>query len=159
MGEMWEDRRVSHRWHRMSKNRKVPKELRQGGEERKPKPEVEYKTSAWFKRKKKTKPKLKGMPPGPVMEYKASISLTWIEQDTWPRTCLSILGSEKDWSPSLEVIVKKKKVLVAQLCSTLGDPMDYSLPGSFVHGILQALILGWVAIPFSRESSWPRNQT
>ena len=36
-----------------------------------------------------------------------------------------------------------------QLC----NPMDCSPPGSFVHGILQARILGWVAIPFSRESS------
>ena len=43
-------------------------------------------------------------------------------------------------------------VLVAQLCPTLCDPMDYSLPGSSVHGILQARILEWVAIPFSRES-------
>ena len=33
--------------------------------------------------------------------------------------------------------------------------MDFSLPGSSVHGILQAEILEWVAIPFSRESSWP----
>ena len=90
------------------------------------------------------------------MEYKASISLTWIEQDTCPRTHLIILGSGKDWSLSLEVIVKKKESIGR---SVLGDPMDYSLPGSFVHGILQALILGWVAIPFSRESSWPRNQT
>ena len=35
----------------------------------------------------------------------------------------------------------------------------YSLPGSFAHGILQARILEWVAIPFSRGSSWPRGQT
>ena len=41
-------------------------------------------------------------------------------------------------------------VLVAQLCLTLSDPMDYSLPGSSVHGILQAWILEWVAIPFSK---------
>ena len=40
---------------------------------------------------------------------------------------------------------------VAQ-CPTLCDPMDGSLPGSFVHGSLQAIILGWVAIPFSRGS-------
>lgn len=60
MGEMWEDRRVSHRWHRMSENKKVPKELRQGGEERKPKPAVEYKTSAWFKRKKNKTQNSKG---------------------------------------------------------------------------------------------------
>ena len=34
-----------------------------------------------------------------------------------------------------------------------------TLPGSSVHGILQARILEWVAIPFSRGSSWPRDQT
>ena len=39
------------------------------------------------------------------------------------------------------------------------DPMDCSLPGSSVHGILQAKILEWVAISFSRESSRFRNQT
>ena len=37
--------------------------------------------------------------------------------------------------------------------------MDCSPPGSSVHGILQARILEWVAIPFSRGSSWPRDQT
>ena len=37
--------------------------------------------------------------------------------------------------------------------------MDCSLPGSFVHGILQARILEWVAVPFSRGSSQPRDQT
>ena len=41
-------------------------------------------------------------------------------------------------------------VLVAQSCSTLCDPTDYSLPGSSLHGILQAGILEWVAIPFSK---------
>ena len=51
------------------------------------------------------------------------------------------------------------KVLVAQSCLTLWDPMDYSPPGSFVHGILQARILEWVAILFSRRSPWPRDQT
>ena len=40
----------------------------------------------------------------------------------------------------------KVKVLVAQLCPTLWDHMDYSLPGSSVHGILQARILEWVTI-------------
>ena len=47
--------------------------------------------------------------------------------------------------------------VVAQLCPTLCDPMDYSLPGSSVHGILQARILEWVAISSSRGSSQPRN--
>ena len=41
---------------------------------------------------------------------------------------------------------------VAQLCPTLSDPMDCSLPGSSVHGIFQAGVLEWGAIAFSRES-------
>ena len=63
--------------------------------------------------------------------------------------------------PRSQVLCKnfKVKVLVAQLCLTLCDPMDCSLPGSSVYGILQARILESVAIPFSRESSWPRDQT
>ena len=48
---------------------------------------------------------------------------------------------------------------VAQYCPTLCDPIDCSLPGSSVHGILQARILEWVAISFSRGSSWPRYRT
>ena len=45
--------------------------------------------------------------------------------------------------------------LVAQSCLILCDPMDCSPPGSPDHGILQARILEWVAIPSSRGSSWP----
>ena len=45
-----------------------------------------------------------------------------------------------------------------QSCPTLCDNMDYSLPGSCVHGILQARILEWVAMLSSRASSQPRNQ-
>ena len=51
------------------------------------------------------------------------------------------------------------KALVTRLCSTLCDPMDCSPPGFSVHGILQARILEWVAIPFSGGSSQPRDQT
>ena len=43
---------------------------------------------------------------------------------------------------------------VTQSCLTLRDPMDYT-----VHGILQARILEWVAVPFSRGSSQPRDGT
>ena len=46
---------------------------------------------------------------------------------------------------------------VIQLCPTLCDSMDCSLPGSSVHGISQARILQWVAIFFSRGSSWPKD--
>ena len=49
--------------------------------------------------------------------------------------------------------------LVAQSCPTLCDPMDCSLPGSSVHGILQARILERVAMPSSRRSSQPWDQT
>ena len=50
-------------------------------------------------------------------------------------------------------------VLVAQSFPTLCDSMHCSLPGSSAHGILQARILEWVAIPFARGSSQPRDQT
>ena len=53
----------------------------------------------------------------------------------------------------------KVKVLVAQLCLTLCDPMDCSQPGSSVHGIFQARILERVAISSSRGSSQHRDQT
>ena len=52
----------------------------------------------------------------------------------------------------------KVRVLVTQSCPTLCDPMNCSPPGSSVHGILQARILKWVAVPFSRGSSWPRDR-
>ena len=50
---------------------------------------------------------------------------------------------EKDWNS-----LKKLKVKLAQSCRTLCNPMDYT-----AHGILQARIMEWVAIPFSRASS------
>ena len=50
-------------------------------------------------------------------------------------------------------------VLIAQLCLTLCNPKECSPPGSSIHGILQARVLEWVAISFSRGSSQPRDQT
>ena len=50
-------------------------------------------------------------------------------------------------------------VKVAQSCLTLCNLVDCSLPGSSVHGILQARILEWLAVPFSRRSLQPRDQT
>ena len=46
-----------------------------------------------------------------------------------------------------------------QSCPTFCDPMDYSLPGYSVHGILQARILEWVTMPSSKGSSQPRDRT
>ena len=65
---------------------------------------------------------------------------------------------------TVETFLKKLKMklscavlcLVAQSCPTLCKPMDSSPPGSSVHGILQARILEWVALPSSRRSSQPR---
>ena len=45
-----------------------------------------------------------------------------------------------------------------QSCPALCNPMDSSLPGSCIHGILQATILGWAAMPSSRASSWHRDR-
>ena len=48
---------------------------------------------------------------------------------------------------------------VAQSCPTLCNPMDCGPPGSSVRGLLQARMLEWVAISFSRGSPWPRDWT
>ena len=59
----------------------------------------------------------------------------------------------------LKKSLKKVKVLVTQSCPTLCNLMDYSLSGSSIHGILQARILDWAAIPFSRGSSQSGDRT
>ena len=48
---------------------------------------------------------------------------------------------------------------VARLCTTLYDPVDCSLPAPSPHGILQIRLLEWVAVPFFRASSQPRDRT
>ena len=55
-------------------------------------------------------------------------------------------------------LLKKVKVLVTESCPTLCNPMDCSLPGPSVHGILQSRILEWVAMLFSRGSSRSRDR-
>ena len=75
---------------------------------------------------------------------------------------LSLLG-DISWCPGSLLFLKFPSFmalcLITQSCPTLCDPMDCSPSGSSVHGILQARILEWVAMSFSRGSSWPRNQT
>ena len=68
-------------------------------------------------------------------------------------SCLSLFTFLALKSALPEVNVAEK-VKVTQSCLTLSDPVDY-----IVHGILQARIVEWVAFPFSRESSQPRDQT
>ena len=64
------------------------------------------------------------------------------------------------WIPSSPPLsTPSSEVKVAQSCLTLCNPMDCSPPGSSVHGLLQARILEWVDIHFSRRSSQPRDQT
>ena len=57
----------------------------------------------------------------------------------------------------MELVVKKVKSEVAQLCPTLWDTMDYSLSGFSIHGIFQARGLEWVAISFSSGKEPPAN--
>ena len=65
-------------------------------------------------------------------------------------------GKKEDW---VNFICKEMELKLAQSCLTLCDPMDCSPPGSSAHGILQARVLGWVATPFSRGSSQPKDLT
>ena len=66
------------------------------------------------------------------------------------------LWARQSWERRFRVCHESE---VAQSCPILCDPMDCSLPSSSVHGILQAIILEWVAISFSRGSSQPRDGT
>ena len=54
----------------------------------------------------------------------------------------------------LQCMKVKSQSEVAQSCPTPSDPMNYSLPGSSVHGIFQARVLEWVAVAFSARSMW-----
>ena len=67
--------------------------------------------------------------------------------------------NHRTWLPGLPCGVWYVYVIAAQSCPTLCDPRDYGPPGSSVHGILQARILEWVAISFSRGSSRSRDST
>ena len=63
------------------------------------------------------------------------------------------------WIRKIQPLVLFIPCECARSCPTLCDPMDCSPLGSSVHGIFQARILEWVAISFSRQSSWPRGWT
>ena len=70
--------------------------------------------------------------------------------------CVQIRGTLNNRGRGVDLILHAK---LFQSCRTLGNPMDCSPPGSSVHGILQARIMEWVVISFSRRSSQPRDQT
>ena len=73
----------------------------------------------------------------------------------------SIILTSKSWSERVNLLLKNMPGVLKELqsCPTLCDPMKCSPPGSSVHGTLQARILEWVAVPSSRASSWPGDQT
>ena len=86
-----------------------------------------------------------------------------------PAGNLPLLGI-KPMSPALQAVslplchhgslyVPLLPLLSPQSCPTLCNPIDCSPPGSSVHGILQARILEWVAMPSSKGSSQPRGRT
>ena len=84
----------------------------------------------------------------------------FMDRGTWWATAHEITESDTIEQLTLEIYLTFLEVKwseLAQSCPTLCDPMDCSPPGSSIHGILQARILEWVAISFSRGSSWPRD--
>ena len=80
---------------------------------------------------------------------------SWGACSSGPASTLSVSPTGLDSLSQTHFNIKNQhlSVLVTQSCLTLCDPMDYSPLGSSVHGILQARILEWVAISFSRGSS------
>ena len=90
--------------------------------------------------------------------------LNWNELSNIPETgcfylyqCQAVRSPAKLWS--WDQVWTWNTCAHAQLCLTLCDPMNCSLPGFSVHGIAQARILEWVAISYSRRSYQPRDQT
>ena len=91
-----------------------------------------------------------------VPTIKCAISITVSHSESFTFSSLN--------SVSIPLIISIVSLLcvcvwVAQSCLTLCDPMDCGLLGPSVHGILQAIIVDWVAIPLFRGSSWPRDRT
>ena len=87
-------------------------------------------------------------------EAKASFSELKLEvRRTENNTKFCCWGEKNGWIFILTFFWEKVKLLVAQSCPTLCDPMDCSLPHYSVHGILQARRLEQAAVPFSRGSS------
>ena len=107
-----------------------------------------------------------------LCEFFREPSGLWLKCPWWSRASPRALAFGKPWlggtrrglwlysvGPILPYLPPLGCVQLLQLCPTVCDPMDCSLPGSSVHGIFPARILEWVAIPFSKGSSWPRDQT
>ena len=78
----------------------------------------------------------------------------------WSRQPVNIKCHQGRWRECRRARkVSRNYVKESEVVSDSCDPMDCSLPGSSVHGIFQVRVLEWVAISFSKESSWPRDRT
>ena len=99
------------------------------------------------------------------MCYTNSNPTRWKKLSTWWPDCIHDINCHNsNWPRGMGLTLNELKIVWVcagsfQLCPTLCNPMDCSLPGSSVHGILQTGILEWVAISSSRRSSWPRDWT
>ena len=95
-------------------------------------------------------------------------NLTKLEAGGFPQ-CIFVSRNDSKFPPNIQDILfkclassekEKSRVWVyAQFLQSCPTLCDHSLPGSSAHGILPAWILEWVAISFSRESSWPGDRT
>ena len=95
----------------------------------------------------------------PRQEYQSGLPFSCSRRSSRPRVWTPGLWHCRQTLYHLRHQGSPLKVKITQLCLTLFDSMDWGLPGSSVHGLLQARILEWVAIPFLRGSSQPRDQT
>ena len=82
-----------------------------------------------------------------------------MDREAWHAAVHGVAKSQTWLSYWSDWKMKGKESEIAQLCPTLCDPVDCRPSGSSVHGISQARILEWVAISFSRGSSWPMDRT
>ena len=82
-----------------------------------------------------------------------------IHEQGWEYLQVSSVKEIRGIFHTLTLKPEVKRSEVGQSCPTLCDPMDCNRPGSSLHGILQAKILEWVAVPSSRGSFWQRNRT
>ena len=90
--------------------------------------------------------------------------VSWVcnQGGNWSYNPFQIQLKENQLSGSLTDMAVGRMYVHAQLlqsCPSLCNPIDCNPPGSSVHGVLQARILEWVAMPSSRESSQPRDRT
>ena len=91
-----------------------------------------------------------------LQPFLGSVLITFSVAHGYILMCLGEDAVSKIWSTQWPSEVSYGGL---KLCLTLCNPMDYSLPGSSVHRFLQARILEWVAISFSRGSSQPKDRS